>query len=122
WRERIASLRTVDARSCCRHCYTPNTAVLTVAGDVSADEVKKLAEATYGQVARVTELAPRVRPQEPVHEAPRTVTLADPRVREPSVQRYYLVPSYTTAKPGESEAIEGLAHILGRGSNCRLYQ
>jgi zinc protease len=32
-----------------------------------------------------------------------------------------LVPSYTTAKAGESEALEVLAHILGRGSNSRLY-
>src|SRR6185436_20657828 len=57
----------------------------------------------------------------PVPVAPRSVTLADPRVTQPSVQRYYLVPSYTTAKPGESEALELLAHILGRGSNSRLY-
>ena len=122
WRQEIEKLTSEDALAFYRRFYTPNNAVLIVAGDVTADEVKKLAEATYGQVARVTEVAPRVRPQEPVHEAPRTVTLADPRVREPSVQRYYLVPSYTTAKPGESEAIEVLAHILGRGSNSRLYQ
>ena len=40
---------------------------------------------------------------------------------QPSVQRYYLVPSYTTAKPGEGEALEILSHILGRGANSRLY-
>jgi len=49
------------------------------------------------------------------------VTLADPRVTQPSVSRYYLVPSSTSAGAGESEAIEVLAHILGRGSNSRLY-
>jgi zinc protease len=38
------------------------------------------------------------------------------------VSRYYLVPSSTTARPGESEALDVLAHILGRGSNSRLYQ
>ena len=38
------------------------------------------------------------------------------------MQRYYLVPSATTAKPGEAEALDVLAHILGRGSNSRLYQ
>jgi len=62
-----------------------------------------------------------VRPREPEQDAPRTVTLADPRVNQPSVQRYYLAPSYTTAKPGEAEALDVLAHILGRGSNGRLY-
>ena len=71
---------------------------------------------------RVTEIKPRVRPQEPAQEAARTVTLADPRVTQPSLSRYYLVPSSTTAQPGESEALDVLAHILGRGANSRLYQ
>ena len=57
-----------------------------------------------------------------MQEAARTVTLADPRVTQPTVSRYYLVPSSTTARPGESEALELLTHVLGRGSNSRLYQ
>ena len=57
-----------------------------------------------------------------MHQAPRTVTLADARVTQPSVTRYYLVPSSTTARAGESEALDVLAHILGRGTNSRLYQ
>jgi zinc protease len=81
-----------------------------------------LANETYAKVPRVAEIKPRIRPQEPVQEAARTVTLADPRVTQPSVSRYYLVPSSTTARPGESEALDLLAHILGRGSNSRLYQ
>ena len=40
----------------------------------------KLAEETYGKVAQRAEIGPRVRPQEPPQIAPRTVTLADPRV------------------------------------------
>ena len=51
----------------------------------------------------------------------RYATLADPRVTQPSMQRNYLVPSSTTAKPGESEALEILAHMLGTGNNSRLY-
>src|SRR5262245_33631820 len=121
WRQEIEKLTREDALAFYKRFYTPNNAILIVAGDVTAEEVKKLAEETYGKVARVTEVAPRVRPQEPVQVAPRTVTLADPRVTQPSVQRYYLVPSYTTSKAGESEALEILAHILGRGSNSRLY-
>jgi zinc protease len=122
WRQEIEKLNREDALAFYRRFYTPNNAILVVAGDVTAEEVKTLAEATYGKVERVTEIAPRVRPQEPVQEAPRTVTLADPRVNQPSVQRYYLAPSYTTAKVGEAEALDVLAHILGRGSNSRLYQ
>ena len=122
WQQEIEKLNRDEALAFYRRFYTPNNAILIVAGDVTADEVKTLAEETYGKVQRVTEIAPRVRPQEPEQEAPRTVTLADPRVNQPSVQRYYLAPSYTTAKPGEAEALDVLAHILGRGSNSRLYQ
>jgi zinc protease len=122
WRQEIEKLNREEALAFYKRFYTPNNAILIVAGDVTADEVKTLAEETYGKVAKVTEIGPRVRPQEPVHEAPRTVTLADPRVTQPSLQRVYLAPSYTTAKPGEAEALDVLAHILGRSSNSRLYE
>jgi zinc protease len=122
WRQEIERLDREDALAFYRRFYTPNNAILVVAGDVTAAEVRSLAEATYGKVARVAEIKPRLRPQEPVQEAARTVTLADPRVTQPSVSRYYLVPSSTTARPGESEALDVLSHILGRGANSRLYQ
>jgi zinc protease len=122
WRHEIEQLDREDALAFYKRFYTPNNAILVVAGDVTADQVRSLAEETYGKVPRVTEIKPRVRPQEPVQEAARTVTLADPRVTQPSVSRYYLAPSSTTARPGESEALDVLAHILGRGSNSRLYQ
>jgi zinc protease len=121
WRHEIEELNREEALAFYRRFYTPNNAILVVAGDVTADEVRKLAEETYGKVPRVAEIKPRARPREPEQQAARTVTLADPRVTQPSVSRYYLVPSSTTAKPGESEALDVLAHILGRGSNSRLY-
>jgi zinc protease len=122
WRHEIEQLNREDALAFYRRFYTPNNAILVIAGDVTAETVRTLAEETYGKVPRVTEIKPRARPQEPAQEAPRTVTLADPRVEQPSVSRYYLVPSSTTARPGESEPLEVLAHILGRGSNSRLYR
>jgi zinc protease len=122
WRQEIESLTREDALEFYKRFYTPNNAILIIAGDVTAEEVKKLAEETYGRVPRVAEVKPRVRPQEPRQEAPRTVTLSDPRVTQPSLSRYYLAPSYTSGRPGEAEAIDVLAHILGRGANSRLYQ
>ena len=121
WRHEIEKLTRDDALAFYKKFYTPNNAILVVAGDVTADEVKKLAEETYGKVPRVSELPPRKRPQEPEQRSVRTVTLADPRVAQPSLQRSYLVPSVATAKPGEAEALEVLSHILGSGSNSRLY-
>ncbi|MCC6890191.1 MAG: insulinase family protein [Hyphomicrobiales bacterium] len=122
WRHEIEQLTRDDAIAFYRRFYTPNNAILIVAGDVTADEVRELATATYGQVPRVAEVAPRQRAQEPRQEAPRTVTLADPRVTQPSLSRYYLAASYSSGRPGEAEAIDVLAHVLGRGANSRLYQ
>jgi zinc protease len=122
WRHEIESLNREDALAFYKRFYTPNNAILVVAGDVNADEVKALAEETYGKVAPTTEIGPRKRPQEPAQVAPRQVTLADPRVAQQSLQRSYLVPSAATAKPGESEALEVLAHILGNSATGKLYR
>jgi zinc protease len=119
WHHEIKKLNREDALAFYRHYYTPNNAVVVIAGDVTADEVKALAEKTYGKVVRRSEIGPRTRPQEPEHIAARQVTLADPRAT-PNLQRAYLAPSDSTAKPGEAEALEVLAHVLGGGSNSRL--
>ena len=66
--------------------------------------------------------ARRIRPQEPEPVAPRTVTLADPQVEQPTVKRYYLVPSAATAAAAESAALDVLAQLMGGGSNSYLYR
>jgi zinc protease len=122
WRHEIEKLNREEALAFYRRFYTPNNAVLVVAGDVTTGEIKSLAAATYGKVPKVAEIGPRHRPQEPTPVAPRHVTLADARVQLPSLHRAYLVPSSTTAKAGESEALEVLAFILGHGTTSRLYR
>jgi zinc protease len=122
WHDEIEKLNREDALAFYRRFYTPNNAVLVVAGDVTGDEVKALAENTYGKVARVAEVGPRMRPQEPLPVAVRQLTMADPRVAQPSLQRNYLVPSGHTAKPGEAEALDVLAHVLGGGETSRMYR
>jgi zinc protease len=121
WRHEIEKLNREDALAFYRQYYTPNNAVLVVAGDITAEEVKKLAQATFGKVAPRAKIAPRQRPVEPEQDAVRHIELADARVAQPSLQRYYLVPSGATAKPGEAEAIDVLAHVLGGGTTSRLY-
>src|SRR5262252_5730085 len=122
WRQEIEKLNRDDALAFYRRFYTPNNAVVVVAGDVTGDEVKRLAEKTYGKVARVAEVPPRVRPQEPIPVAVRQLTMADARVAQPTLQRNYLVPSANTAEPGESEALDVLSQVLGAGETSRLYR
>ena len=122
WHGEIEQLNREDALAFYRRFYTPNNAVVVIAGDVTAEQVRALAEETYGKVERRAEVGPRLRPQEPEPSAIRHVTLADPRVAQPSLQRAYLVPSLVGAKPGEAEALDVLAQILGGGSTGRLYR
>ncbi len=123
WRGEIEKLNREDALAFYKRFYAPNNAILVIAGDVSADEIRPMIEATYGKVAPQPSIpAQRVRPQEPPPAALRTVTLADPRVEQPSVRRYFLVPSAMTASPEESAALEVLAQLMGNGSNSYLYR
>ena len=94
WRHEMETLDREDALTFYRRFYTPDNAVLVVAGDVTAEEVKALAEKTYGKIERHgARSAARKRPQEPPQIAERRVTFADVRVTQPSLQRSYLVPS-----------------------------
>jgi len=123
WHQEIEKLDREDALAFYRRFYAPNNAILVIAGDVDAKDIRPMAEQTFGQVAPQPAIpAQRLRPQEPEPVAPRTVTLADPRVEQPSLKRYYLVPSAATAASGESAALDVLAQLMGNGSNSYLYR
>ena len=122
WQHEIDTLTKEDALAFYDKFYTPNNAILVVAGDVDAETVRSLAEKTYGKVARRAEPGVRKRPTEPTPQAARRIEMADHRVSTPSFQRLYLVPSYNTAEPGEAEALDVLSDILGGGSTSRLYK
>ncbi|WP_235981699.1 M16 family metallopeptidase [Methylobrevis albus] len=122
WKDEIETLDRTDAIAFYDRFYTPNNAVLVVAGDIEADEVRKLAEETYGKVARRAEPPARVRARAGVLDTPRQVDLADPRVSQESVRASWLVPSYLTAEPGAAEALDVLAEVLGGGISSRLYR
>ncbi|MET3522769.1 M16 family metallopeptidase [Mesorhizobium abyssinicae] len=122
WMQEMEQLNRTDAIAFYDKYYRPNNAVLVVAGDVEPDTVKALAEKTYGKVARGPDLPPRIRPVEPEQNTKRTVTLSDARVSVPTFSTQWVVPSYHTARPGEAEALDLLAEILGGGNRSRLYQ
>jgi zinc protease len=122
WMHEIEALGREDALSFYKRFYTPQNAILVVAGDVTAAQVRALAETTYGKVPAAGSAPVRQRPQEPEFRAARNVRLADAKVEQPSLQRCWLVPSYATAEPGEAEALDLLVHILGAHSTGRLYR
>ena len=122
WDHEIAVLEREDAIDFYDRYYTPNNAIVIVAGDVTEDEVRTLAEDTYGKVARRSEAPMQIRPAEPEPLAERSVTLADPRVTQPVIQRAFAVPSYATAEGREAAALDLLSDILSAGTTSRLYR
>ncbi|WP_245485566.1 MULTISPECIES: pitrilysin family protein [unclassified Mesorhizobium] len=121
WMQEMEKLDWPDAKAFYDEYYTPNNAVLVVAGDVEPETVKALAEKTYGTVPAAPGLA-RIRPVEPVQNTRRTLTLTNERISVPRFSTQWVVPSYRTASPGEAEALDLLAEILGGGTRSRLYQ
>lgn len=122
WMHEIEGLNREDALAYYRRFYTPENAILIVAGDVEPEDVRQLAEKTYGQIPARGEAPKRQRPQEPPIRAARLVSLADPKVEQPTLQRAWHAPSYTTAKPGEAEALEVALQILGAPNTGRLHR
>ena len=122
WMHEIEELGREDALAYYGRYYTPENAILIVAGDVEPDAVLALAREYYGRIPSRGEAPVRRRPKEPESRAHRLVSLSDEKVQQPSQQRVYLVPSYTTAAPGEAEALEVLAHLLGGGQTSLLYR
>ena len=122
WEHEIAALDREDALSYYKRFYAPNNALLVVAGDVEPDEVRKLAEATYGKLKPDRTLDGRLRPREPEHATAAKVRLEDPRAGRTTVQRYYLGPSYASAEPGEAEAIDLMMRVATSGATSKIYK
>ena len=122
WQHEIESLNREDALAYYERFYTPENAILIVAGDVTAEEVVSLAQATYGKLPARGKAPVRSRPREPAPRAHRIVTLSDAKVEQPTHQRVYLVPSYRTAEAGDAEALEIAAHLIGGGPTSLLYR
>jgi zinc protease len=121
WRHEMASYTRADALDFYRTWYAPNNAVLIVAGDIDAAELRPLAEKYYGAIP-ARPLPERFRVQEPPQEAARDVVLSDPRVQQPSWIRSYLAPSFTAGATEHAYALEVLAEIFGGTSTSRLYR
>jgi zinc protease len=122
WQHEIRSLGRTDALDYYERFYTPENAVLIVAGDVEPIAAIELANRSYGVIEPRGAVPVRDRPSEPMPTTHRQVTLADAKVAQPQFQRLHLVPSYGNAEPGEAEALDVLALLLGRSQTGVLYK
>ncbi len=122
WMSEVAQLTRQDALDFYAEHYEPANAVLVVAGDVTGDEVKLLAERHYGPLKNRRPPEARVRTQEPAPVAERRVIMRDERVSSPLWQRRYLTASSRNLSRREDHALSLLADVLGGGTQSRLHQ
>ncbi len=121
WPDEIRRIGRIEAQDFYQHHYAPNNAILVVAGDVTPEEVRTAAEAEYGKLS-ARELVPRWEFAQPARLGETRLSVARPDVRVPVFFRSYRVVSYPEAKPGEAEALETLAQLLGGDSTSTLYR
>ncbi|EWY36861.1 zinc protease [Skermanella stibiiresistens SB22] len=121
WENEIQKLTRDDANDFYHTWYTPNNAVLVIAGDVTVDQVRPLAEKYFGPIAP-RPVPARVRVEEPPFGAERRVILRDAEVRQPSLRRLYGAPSYNRGKTAQAYPLQVLSEIVGGGATSRLYR
>lgn len=124
WRHEMEELSREDALDFYAQYYTPENAILVVAGDVDEATVRDLAQTYYGVLpARDGAITERRRPLEPEPVAERRIEMRDERIAQPVVQIAYLAPSYTlNDNERMPAALDVLAHYLGDGATSRLYR
>ncbi len=117
--DELAKLTRDDAVDWYRTWYGPENAILVVAGDITAAELKPLAENIYGAVPRRGDLKARKWP--PVQALAKSVELshADPKVSQASWSRTWLG---VAMGDGDAEALQVGMEILGGGRVSRLYR
>ena len=113
WKHEMESLELEDALSFYDLYYSPNNAVLVVAGDVDPAEVRSLADQYYGVIPPEENLPERLRAEEPPQTAARRLTFVDPRVSQPYLARSYLAPERDSGDQQKAAALVYLAELLG---------
>jgi len=121
WEHEIRALTMDDIVGFYRRFYAPNNAILVVAGDVTAAEVRPLAERFYGPIPAAASPV-RAEADEPPQHAARRVVLRDARVGQPAWGRHYLAPGHLSEDSHHAEALDVLAEVLGGGTTSRLYR
>ncbi|MEG3619034.1 pitrilysin family protein [Magnetovibrio sp. PR-2] len=121
WRDELEQLTREDALAFYKDYYAPDNAILVVAGDVTVERVKALAEQHYGP-KKPSGLAPRQSLLIDAKIEGGETVLADPRVKQASWSDNIIQPSLTNGHATRVAALEILSEILGGGGTSRLYR
>ncbi|MGB1540152.1 MAG: M16 family metallopeptidase, partial [Rickettsiales bacterium] len=121
WRHEMEALSKEQVFDMYHRYYHPNNVVLVVAGDMTAAELKPLAEKYYGSLPK-GELMERNWTEEPPHNSELRVIHRDAKVQQPAFSRLYLAPSYVHGETPYAEPVDLMSSILGDGMTSWLYR
>ncbi len=118
----VGALTPQDGIDFYKRYYSPENAILVVAGDVTEDEVRSLAEQHYGAIepSGLVDGSRKWRPVSPLSET-QEIIHTDPKVRQPVWYRYYNGTSETRDRDFALALDVGL-DVLGGGNTSLLYQ
>jgi predicted Zn-dependent peptidase len=105
-----------DVRSFYKRYYNPNNAILTVAGNVTVDEIRELATKWFGPIQRGPE-EERKLPAEPVQEEVRSLSVE----RQVPFDGIYKAYHMCSRKDDRYHTTDLISDILSNGNSSRLY-
>ena len=114
WKEEIEALNREDAMKFYRQYYAPNNAILVVAGDITLDELKPMAEKYYGS-NRMSKIEPRTLPAAAQLKEAKRVDFKSPQAGTDTLHIAYRAPR-------GYDALEVVADLLGGNNTDYLYQ
>jgi zinc protease len=121
WMHEMEGLTKQDVLDFHNKWYTPSNAILIISGDITAKEVKPLAEKYYGGLPK-TPAAKRAWNEEPPQNVQRHLVMHHANVKQPEWVRTYAVSSVAYGKKEQALPLFILGEILGDGKTSRLYQ
>ncbi len=119
WMSDLNNMQVEDLRDWYHRWYAPNNATLVVVGDVEVDQVRRLAEGSFGLLK--SEPVPRLKPlREPPQRGEVRARVEVP-AREPYLIMGYKTPVITTAEEAwEPYALAMLSAVLDGGNSSRF--
>lgn len=120
WGHELAALEWPEIKKFYQAHYAPNNAIMVIAGDITAAQLKPLAEKYFGALKPIT-LPPRQWTSVPPMIVNPQLTLRHAQIQQPSYLRLYRLPSAAQNKD-ESYALSLLSEILDGGAATRLYK
>ncbi len=114
--EHIAGASLEEVKAFFQKHYTPQNAVLSVAGNITTDEVRELASKWFGPIPAGNRYE-RQLPKEPAQQQPRQETLKGEVPFDAIYKAYH---TYSREKQGYY-AVDLISDILSQGDSSRLY-